>query len=74
MENDPAQLRRKLKEAEGRVERMRALRDAATGRDRDDLDKRLRYCEYLLEEVRENVAEVEYQSFRIALQRTLDQL
>jgi hypothetical protein len=50
------------------------VRDAATGEDRKDLNRRLKYCERLVEEAREAVEEVEYQTFRMALSKTLDQL
>jgi DNA-binding FrmR family transcriptional regulator len=72
--NDPAQLRQMLEEAEECVARIRALRDAASGADREDLDKRLRYCARLLAQVRENVAEMERDIFIIDVQRDIRSL
>jgi hypothetical protein len=63
-----------LEEAEECVARIRALRDAASGPDREDLDKRLRYCARLLAQVRENVAEMERDIFIIDVQRDIRSL
>jgi hypothetical protein len=63
-----------LEEAEECVARIRALRDAASGLDREDLDKRLRYCARLLAQVRENVAEMERDIFIIDVQRDIRSL
>jgi hypothetical protein len=71
--NDPAQLRQMLEEAEECVARIRALRDAASGLDREDLDKRLRYCARLLAQVRE-MAEMERDIFIIDVQRDIRSL
>ena len=78
MSKDPEDTRREyvrmLEQGEENVRRVRALRDAHEGNAREDLDRRLRYCEHLLEQARESVRDVERDTLRLSVWKDLEQL
>ena len=75
MSKDPEDTRREcmrmLEQGEENVRRVRALRDAHEGNAREDLDRRLRYCEHLLEQARECVRDVERDTLRLSVWKDL---
>ncbi len=73
-EDTRPELLEELKRAEESVARMRELRDAHTGAAREDLYRRVCYCERLLQEMREGVREVERDTLRLSVWKDLDQL
>jgi Ribonuclease G/E len=78
MSREPEATRREcarmVEQAEKRVARIRDLRDAAEGSELVELNEKLRYCERLLEGLRQAVAEVERDTFILSIGRDIKRL